>query len=107
MARLYDPHCPVARTMQVIGDPWTMLILRDLFRSKVRRFRDFQESLRGIAPTVLSTRLKWLEEQGVVATRPYSNHPPRAEYFLTDKGKRLGPVLKAMHDWGTRHPSEG
>ena len=90
MARLYDPHCPVARTMQVIGDPWSMLILRDLFRSKACRFRDFQDSLKGIAPTVLSARLKWLEEQGVVATRLYSDHPPRAEYFLTDKGKRLG-----------------
>lgn len=103
MAKLYDPHCPVARTMQVVGDPWTMLILRDLFRTKTLRFRDLQDSLKRIAPTVLSARLKSLEEQGVVASRLYSEHPPRAEYFLTDKGRKLGPVLKAMYAWGEQH----
>lgn len=103
MAKLYDPYCPVARTMEVIGDPWTMLILRDLFRSKTVRFRDLQESLTRIAPTVLSARLKWLEEQGVIASQLYSEHPPRAEYFLTDKGRKLGPVLKTMHQWGEQH----
>lgn len=103
MVRSYAQNCPLARTLDVIGDRWTLLILRDLLQHKARRFQDFQESLRGIAPNTLSARLKWLEENGVVARRLYAEHPPRAEYLLTDKGRHLGPVLKALRDWGDRY----
>jgi len=104
MARSYrQEHCPVARTLDVIGERWTILLLRDLLLEGPRRFQDFQESLPGVAPNTLSARLKDLEKQGLVARRLYSEHPPRLEYRLTDRGKSLGPVLKALRDWGRRH----
>jgi DNA-binding HxlR family transcriptional regulator len=103
VARSYEQKgCPVARTLDVIGERWTLLILRDLFLKGARRFQDFQESLAGVAPNTLSARLKDLETSGVIARRLYSEHPPRLEYHLTDKGKTLGPVLKALREWGQR-----
>jgi DNA-binding HxlR family transcriptional regulator len=93
----------VARALDVIGERWSILILRDLLLQGPRRFQDFQESLRGVAPNTLSSRLKDMEARGVIGRRPYSDHPPRLEYYLTDKGKSLGPVLKALRDWGRRH----
>jgi DNA-binding HxlR family transcriptional regulator len=68
-----------------------------------RRFQDFQTSLKGIAPTILSDRLKLMEEHGLVTRHFYSDHPPRAEYALTDKGKELGVVVGALAAWGSRH----
>lgn len=78
-------------------------MLRDLFLHGPRRFRDFEESLAGVAPNTLSARLKAMEAQGLIASRLYSEHPPRLEYHLTDKGKSLGSVLKALRDWGRRY----
>ncbi len=98
--RKYDPRCPVARTMNVIGDRWAILILRDFFIHGPRRFQDFERSLKGITPGVLSMRLKELETHGVVETRLYAEHPPRMEYSLTSKGQELRPVLGAMKRWG-------
>ena len=92
--------CPVARALDVIGEKWSLLILRDLFRNGPRRFQQLEAGLPGVAPNTLSARLKSLEAQGVVATRLYEEHPPRYEYYLTDKGKALGPVLKALYKWG-------
>ena len=92
--------CPVARALDVVGEKWSLLILRDLFRKGPLRFQGFEESLPGIAPNTLSARLKALEAQGVIATRLYESHPPRYEYLLTDKGRALGPVLKALYNWG-------
>src|SRR5512143_2378178 len=83
--------CPVARALDVIGERWTLLLLRDLFRHGPRRFQDFVESLPGVAPNTLSARLKELEARGIVARRLYSEHPPRLEYELTEKGRTLGP----------------
>ena len=99
----YDQDCPIARALEVIGEKWSLLILRDLFRKGPLRFQDLEGGLAGVAPNTLSTRLKTLEAQGVIATRLYEKHPPRFEYFLTDKGKALGPVLKALHGWGERY----
>jgi DNA-binding HxlR family transcriptional regulator len=96
-------HCPVARALDVIGEKWSLLILRDLFRLGPLRFQAFEQSLRGIAPNTLSARLKSLEAQGVIETRLYENHPPRYEYLLTKKGRALGPVIKALYDWGETH----
>jgi DNA-binding HxlR family transcriptional regulator len=95
--------CPVARTLDVIGERWTLLVLRDLLLHGPRRFQDFQDSMPGLAPNTLSARLKAMETSGLVARRQYSDHPPRLEYHLTDKGKSLGPVVKALRDWGQRH----
>jgi DNA-binding HxlR family transcriptional regulator len=104
MARSYQQkECPVARTLDIIGERWTILLLRDLFLHGPRRFQDFQKSLAGVAPNTLSARLKTMETQGLIARRFYSEHPPRVEYHLTEKGKSLGPVLKALRDWGKRH----
>lgn len=93
----------MARTLDVIGERWTILLLRDLFLHGPRRFQDFQESLAGVAPNTLSARLKDLETQGLVVRKLYSEHPPRLEYHLTEKEKSLGPVLKALREWGQRH----
>lgn len=98
-----DEKCPVARTLNIIGERWTILILRDLFKQVACRFQDFQQSLAGLSPNTLSARLKNLEEHGIIARRFYEEHPPRAEYFLTDKGRTLGPILKALLEWGKKH----
>ena len=104
MAKSYQQQdCPVARALDIIGERWTILVLRDLFLSGPRRFQDFQASLPGVAPNTLSARLKAMEAHGLIARRLYSEHPPRLEYYLTDKGKSLGPVLKALREWGLRH----
>ena len=99
--------CPVARALDVVGEKWTLLILRDLFRHEARRFQDFQTTLTGIAPNTLSARLKSLEARGIVSRRLYCQHPPRPEYMLTEKGRALGPILLALRDWGVRYgPTE-
>ena len=103
MSSSYNLKCPVARTLDIIGERWTMLILRDLLLEGPRRFQDFEQSLSGISATTLSARLKKLEEHEIVARRFYADHPPRAEYVLTVKGRTLGPVLKMLLEWGTRH----
>lgn len=97
----------MARTLDAIGERWTMLILRDLLTVGPCRFQDFLESLGGIAPTTLSARLKSLEQDGIIERQFYSDHPPRAEYVLTKKGRALGPVVKGLRDWGRRYESAG
>ena len=94
--------CPVARALDVIGERWSLLILRDLLRKGPLRFQTLQDGIDGVSPSMLSARLKSLETNGVIAANLYSVHPPRYEYRLTDKGKALGPVLKALHNWGER-----
>lgn len=94
-------RCAIAATMEIVGDPWTLLILRDAFRG-IKRFEQFQEGL-GVARNVLAARLKSLVAHGVMRTRPYSERPPRHEYVLTAKGAELRPVLLTMLDWGERH----
>ncbi len=95
----------MARTLDVIGERWTALILRDLLLARSGRFQDLQESLRGVASNVLSDRLKSLESAGIVERRAYSDHPPRFEYVLTEKGRSLGPIIKSLRDWGSRYTS--
>ncbi|HEY3064325.1 MAG TPA: helix-turn-helix domain-containing protein [Methylomirabilota bacterium] len=102
MPKRYGQACPVARSLEFLGERWTLLLVRDLLHGP-RRFQDFQTSLAGIAPNVLSERLKVLEEHGIVARRLYSEHPPRAEYALTERGKELGVVVSALAIWGARH----
>ena len=103
MSARYDLKCPVARALDIIGERWTLLILRDLFREGPRKFADFEQSLAGISATTLSARLKKLEQHDILTRRFYAEHPPRAEYLLTEKGRTLGPILKLLLDWGTKH----
>jgi DNA-binding HxlR family transcriptional regulator len=98
----YGQRCPVARTLELVGDRWTLLIVRDLLGG-TRRFQDLQTGLPGLAPNILSDRLKLMEEHDLVARRFYSDHPPRAEYALTPKGQELGVVIGALAAWGSRH----
>lgn len=99
----YGLDCPLARTLDIVGDRWTALILRDLFMNRSQRFQDLQASLTGIAPNTLSDRLKALEADEIITRVRYDEHPPRYEYVLTDKGRTLGPVMKALRDWGNKH----
>ncbi len=103
MAGSYRQRCPVARALDVVGERWSLLILRDLRRFGPLRFQDFEQRLPGIAPNTLSARLKSLQAQGVIGARLYEEHPPRYEYFLTEKGEALRPVLKALYAWGETH----
>ena len=102
MPKRYGQACPVAKSLELVGDRWTLLLVRDLLRG-TRRFQDFQQSLTGIPPNILSDRLKLMEDHGLVTRQFYSEHPPRAEYALTDKGRELGMVVGALAAWGSRH----
>lgn len=93
--------CGIAGALEIVGDPWTILILREAVRG-VRRFEQWQERL-GVARNVLAARLKALVAHGILETRRYSEHPPRQEYALTSKGLELTPVLSTLGDWGNRH----
>jgi DNA-binding HxlR family transcriptional regulator len=100
MTKNHELICPVARALDVIGERWTLLIIRDLLRLGPRKFADLEASLEGISPNTLSARLKHLEDRGAVMKRLYEHYPPRAEYVLTDRGRQLGPVLLALKKWG-------
>ncbi|PZW50862.1 HxlR family transcriptional regulator [Humitalea rosea] len=93
--------CPIARSLERIGEWWSMLILRDAFAG-VTRFDEFQKSL-GIAPAMLTRRLKGLVEAGLLERHAYSERPPRHEYRLTARGEDFRPVLLALMAWGNRH----
>jgi DNA-binding HxlR family transcriptional regulator len=97
-------NCSVARTLEAVGDRWTMLVIREAFL-RTRRFEDFQSHL-GIARNVLSDRLGRLVEDGILERRPYQDSPPRYEYRLTEKGLDLWPVLMSLMAWGDRHAAE-
>jgi DNA-binding HxlR family transcriptional regulator len=102
---LQNEACPVARGLSVIGDRWTMLILRDCFLG-VRRFDAIHERL-GITRHVLADRLRKLESEGVLRREAYQDRPARYEYRLTEKGKALYPVLITLIDWANKNvPSE-
>lgn len=93
--------CSVAQCLEVVGEWWSMLILRNSFLG-VTRFDEFQRRL-GISRNILQERLSRLVEAGVLVRVRYSEHPPRDDYRLTDKGRDLWPVLTAMRQWGDRH----
>jgi DNA-binding HxlR family transcriptional regulator len=102
LPRNYDNQvCSVARTLEVIGDRWTLLVVRDLFFG-LRRFEDLQRDL-GVARNVLSDRLTRLADEGIVERGLYQERPERYEYRLTSKGKDLWPVMISLMKWGDRH----
>lgn len=99
MTRAYNQMCPIARTLDIVGDRWTLLILRDLFLGNAR-FQQFLESSPGLPPRLLSQRLKKLEQHALIERSIYSQHPLRAEYRLTERGRSLAPVIEAVVRWG-------
>ncbi len=98
---LANQPCSMARSLAVIGDRWTLMVLRDCFLG-LRRFDDFQTSL-GISRTIVTERLNALVDEGVLVRAPYQHRPPRFEYRLTSKGLDLHPVVMAMVHWGDRY----
>ena len=102
----YDGQiCALARSLELIGERWTLLIVRDVFRG-LRRFDEMQKSL-GIARNVLTNRLERLVEEGILEKRRYQEHPPRCEYLLTEKGIDLWPVLISLIKWGDKYEPLG
>ncbi len=96
--RLEESTCPVARSLDIIGDWWSLLIVRDALRG-IKRFGEFQKSL-GIAKNMLTTRLKLLVDEGILRLQPASDGSAWQEYVLTDKGRALQTVLVALSQWG-------
>lgn len=96
-----NQNCSVAATLEIVGDPWTLLILRDAFLD-VRRFEQWRDRL-GVARNVLAFRLKRLVAEGLMERRAYCQRPPRYEYVLTQKGRDIYPVLMTLRAWGDRY----
>jgi DNA-binding HxlR family transcriptional regulator len=102
LPRTYETQvCSIARALEVLGDRWTLLVLRDAFM-RVRRFEEFQRNL-GVARNVLTDRLNRLVEDGVLKRVPYQERPVRFEYRLTEKGIDLWPVIMTLLQWGDRY----
>ena len=95
-------NCPVSCTLDIVGDKWTLLVVRDLFLGK-RRYGEFAASPEAIPTNILADRLKRLGEHGIVRRRAYQNNPPRYEYELTKKGRDLGPIVMGLVRWGEKH----
>ena len=101
LGREYDQVCSIARALEVLGERWTLLVIREVFSGR-RRFDQMQSTL-GVARNVLSARLQRLVDEGILERRPYSERPIRYEYFLTEKGIDLWPVLVSLIKWGDKH----
>lgn len=97
--------CSIERALAEVGDKWTFLILREAY-FRVRRFDDFRRNL-AVAPNILAGRLKKLVENGLLEKRPYSTHPPRHEYRLTEKGLDLYPAILLLMRWGDKWLDDG
>jgi len=102
MARTYDQACPIAKSLDLLGERWTLLIVRELLKGP-RRFAELASLLPGIPPATLSARLKRLEQAGVLDRRVMDERPPRAEYSVTAAGEALWVPLRALGIWGTQH----
>ncbi|HKO30259.1 MAG TPA: helix-turn-helix domain-containing protein [Nitrospiraceae bacterium] len=94
--------CPITTVLDILGDKWTLLVVRDLVLGK-RRYQEFLSSPEEIASNILANRLKRLQAGGLVSRHAYQQNPTRYEYLLTKKGKGLEPVLEAIIVWGQKH----
>jgi len=103
--RYVDQHCSIAASLELVGDRWTLLVLREAFLG-TRRFDDFQHRL-GVARNVLTDRLRRLTDEGILERARYQEGPERFEYRLTGKGLDLWPVLVALMQWGDRYAIDG
>ena len=101
-AEIADTVCPVARSLDIVGDRWTLLILRELFMGATR-FEEIQIQTKA-TPQMLATRLKAMEAGGLIERHPYSQKPLRHEYRLTEKGRAFYPVIYALRAWGETCP---
>ena len=99
------PECPVATTVQLIGNKWKLLILRNLFYNGKQRFTDFLKAVPVISKRVLTDNLRALEGDGIIEREVFAEVPPRVEYCLSPLGKTLKPILDAMADWGQDYKS--
>ena len=99
-------HSPLADALASVGDRWTLLIVATLLDGS-RRFGELQEEIDGIAPNVLSARLRQLEDEGLVVAEPYCERPPRFVYELTEPGRALSAPLRLLAHWGARHGGGG
>jgi len=102
--REYDQVCSLARSLEILGERWTLLVIRDVFYGK-RRFDAIQEDL-GVARNVLSSRLARLVDEGILEKRAYQERPVRYEYFLTEKGIDLWPTMITLMHWGDRYVAD-
>lgn len=98
----FRSDCPIASTLDLVGDKWTLLILRDMLFG-ASRFSDFVNAAEGIKRNILADRLKRLTENGLVSRVPYQDNPPRFHYHLTPKGAALLPVVQELAKWGAAH----
>ena len=105
MAGVEEQASPLADAVARVGDRWSLLIVDELLAGP-RRFNDLQEAIAGLAPNILSQRLKHLEREGVLLARPYSERPPRFEYELTASGRELAGALRLLAHWGARGADE-
>ncbi|GAA5444703.1 hypothetical protein Misp06_02893 [Microbulbifer sp. NBRC 101763] len=107
MPKVKDPkrrsNCPLACTLELFGDKWILLIVRDLIYHDTRTFKELEQSWEHIPVSTLADRLKKLESMDLINKKPYQNRPIRYQYQLTDKGLTLIPILKAMTTWGQEH----
>jgi DNA-binding HxlR family transcriptional regulator len=95
--------CPIAGTLDIVGDKWSLLVVRDLLFLGKRLYGEFAQSDEGIPTNILADRLKRLEETGLLTKKPYQSNPVRHEYRLTPKGEELFPVLREMIRWADKH----
>jgi DNA-binding HxlR family transcriptional regulator len=95
-------RCAVACTLDLVGDKWSLLVVRDLFRGSLT-YGELQSSFEGIPTNILADRLKKLEDAAIISKSEYQQHPVRYAYALTEKGRELGQVLLAIVRWGTKH----
>lgn len=96
------PNCPVETTLQLMGDKWKVMIIRDLLEG-TRRFGELKKSVTGITQKVLTSNLRAMEENGILTRKVYAEVPPKVEYTLTETGYSLKPILDAMVKWGTEY----
>src|SRR5436190_2390097 len=94
--------CPVACSLDLIGDRWTMLVIRDLLHGK-SRYSEFLDSAEGIPTNILADRLRRLEQAGLISSATYGSHSRRKAYQLTESGRALAPAIRALRDWGLAH----
>ena len=98
----FRSECPVAKTLDIVGDKWSLLIIRDIVKGK-SKYKEFSESEEKIPTNILADRLKTLTERGFLKKSHYSNHASRFEYKLTEKGIELAKLVRTIKEWGVRH----
>jgi len=107
LGKTYDSQvCSIARTLEMVGERWSLLIVRDAVFAGATRYSDFQRNL-GVATNILKTRLDGFVETGIMRRHKYSEQPELYEYLLTDKGRALAPALVALTEWGDQWATDG